>query len=105
MDYLKKIITDFELHSVEGIRDCFENGLNPDELVNGKPLIYELINMYSRGPKFKECIREFIDHGVKFEDKALLAVLSDDAQALDKLLKQDISVLEKKYSFQSAFTP
>ena len=74
-------------------------------MVNGKPLIYELINMYSRGPKFKECIREFIDHGVMFDDKALLAVLSDDAQALDKLLKQDISALEKKYSFQSAFTP
>ena len=105
MDYLKKIITDFELHSVEGISECFENGVNPNEIFNGKPLIYQLINMYSRGPLFKECIKVFVDHGLEFKDKALLAVLSDDPAILENLLKEDNSILEKKYSFDCAFTP
>lgn len=29
MDYLKKFVTAFELHSVEEIRECFENGVSP----------------------------------------------------------------------------
>lgn len=38
MDYLKKILTDFELHSVEGIKECFDNGVHPNDRVNGRPL-------------------------------------------------------------------
>jgi hypothetical protein len=105
MDYLKKIIVDFELHSVDGIKECFNRGVNPNEIVNGKPLIYELINMYTRGPMFKSCIQAFIDNGLDFEDEVLLSVLSDNASLLDKLLSTNKNVIEKKYSFNSAFTP
>lgn len=105
MDNLAKIITYFELHSVDGIKECFENGLNPNINVKGKPLIYELINMYSRGPRFKKCIRAFVDFGLDFEDKTLLAVLLDDSQILDIFLKENNSTLTKKYSFDCAFTP
>lgn len=105
MDYLKKIITDFELHSVEGIRTCFENGVNPNELINGKPLIFELINMYSRGPFFKNCIQGFIDFGVEFDDKILLSVLADNYSELDSLLATDTSALHKKYTLNCTFTP
>ena len=31
MDYLQKIIGDIEEHSVEGIIECFENGVNPND--------------------------------------------------------------------------
>ncbi len=105
MEYLKKIITDFELHSVDGITECFENGVNPNQIVNGKPLIYELINMYSRGPLFKSCIQTFVDHGVNFEDKILLSVLLDDAALLDRQLTADKNAITKKYSFNCTFTP
>jgi len=47
MNYLQKIIIAFELHSVKDIKLCFENGVSPNEMVNGKPLIYDLIEMYS----------------------------------------------------------
>lgn len=57
MDYLKKIIIDFKILSVEGIKECFENGVDPNLVVNGKPLIYELIHMYLRGPQFKNCVK------------------------------------------------
>ena len=105
MDYLQKIIIDFELHSVDGIRDCFKNGVNPNEIVNGKPLIYKLINMYTRWPLFKSCIQAFVENGLEFEDKVLLFVLSDNAPLLDTQLTIDKNAILKKYSLNCAFTP
>jgi hypothetical protein len=105
MDYLKEIIINFELHSVEGIRTCFKKGVNPNEVVDGKSLIYSLINMYTRGPLFKECIQAFVDYGVDFGDKLLLSVLLDDAAVLEKHLAEGESALLKKYSFDCTFTP
>lgn len=105
MNYLHKIITDFELHSVEGIRECFENGVDPNAIVNGKPLVYELINMYTRGPLFKSCIRTFLDHGLEFEDKILLSVLLDDAALLNEQLSADASTITNTYTLDCTFTP
>lgn len=105
MDYLQKIIIDFELHSVEGIRECFDNGINPNDTAKGKPLISELINMYSRGPLFKECVRAFTDYGLEFDDKVLLAVLLDDSASLDAQLLVSKESLTKKYSYDCTFTP
>ena len=105
MDYLQKIIGDLEIHSIEGIKECFENGVDPNQLHNGKPLIYEMINMYLRRPKFKNCIQTFVDFGLKFDDKALLAILLDDATSLDRLLTDDKELLFKKYSLDCTFTP
>ena len=39
MDYLQKIVIDFEIQSVQGIKECFENGVSPNDTVNGEPLI------------------------------------------------------------------
>lgn len=105
MDYLQKIIIAFEIHSVEQIKECFENGIHPNQIHNGKPLVYELINMYLRGPLFKDCVRVFVDYGLSFDDKILLAVLLDDALSLDNLLDADKAALTKKYSFNCTFTP
>src|SRR4051794_608498 len=105
MDYLQEIIGHFEIHSVNGIKESFENGVDPNQLYNGKPLIYELINMYLRGPEFKNCIKVFVDFGLKFDDKVLLAVLLDDAASLDKLLIDNKELLFKKYSLHCTFTP
>lgn len=105
MDYLQKIITAFELHSVEDIRACFDNGVNPNEIVDDKPLVFALINMYTRGPRFKSCIEAFVDYGLNFEDKVLLSVLLDNAVLLDTLLHADKNAITKKYSFNCTFTP
>lgn len=105
MNYLKQIFTEFELHSVSGIRKCFDKGVDPNAIVDGKPLIYGLINMYSRGPVFKECIKTFVDYGLEFEDKTLLAVLLDDPVLLDARLSADKNSLLKRYFFDSTFTP
>lgn len=105
MDYLQRIITDFEMHSVEGIQRCFENGVKPNEIVNGSPLIFELINMYSRGPLFKRCIQTFVDYGLDFEDKVLLSVLLNNSSLLDKQLTADKNAVSKKYTLNCTFTP
>ncbi len=105
MDYLQKIIVAFELHSVEEIKECFENGINPNQINKDKPLIYDLINMYTRGPLFKECIKTFVDYGLEFEDKVLLSVLLDDAALLDMQLATNQEALVKTYSLDSTFTP
>jgi len=105
MDYLKKIIGEFEVHSVEGIKECFEHDVDPNLIYKGKPLIYEMINMYLRGPQFKLCIKAFADHGLIFDDNLLLAVLLDDANALEKLLSENKELLHKKYTLDCTFTP
>jgi hypothetical protein len=105
MNYLNKIIAEIECHSVKGIIDCFKNGVSPNDTFKNKPLIYELISEYGRGPAFKECIKTFVDYGLQFEDKVLLAVLCDDAAALEVHLNNNPDALKNRYSFNSAFTP
>ena len=100
MDFLEKILIDFETHSVNGIKECFENGVNPNEILNGKPLLNWLIEMYTRGPLFKNCIKVFVDYGLEYGDKVLLAVLLDDATKLDNLVKGNPLSLQKKYSLR-----
>jgi hypothetical protein len=105
MTFNQRIITDIELHSVEGIRECFRNGVHPNDMFQGRSLFEELLSEYTRSPRFKECVRAFVDHGLDFEDRALLAVLLDDDSALEKLIRNDTSVIRRTCSFRSAYTP
>jgi hypothetical protein len=99
------IITLLELHAVEGIRNCFTHRLDANSLHNGQPLIYELLSEYTRSPRFKDCVKAFVEAGLKFDDQALLATLSNDAAILDDELKKDPSIASKRISFRAAYTP
>jgi len=105
MDYLQKLIGNIETHSVAGIKECFAHGISPNDHYNGQPLIFELTSEYLRGPKFKDCVRTFVDHGLDFDDKLLLSVLLDDASTLSTWLKKNPELVRKKYSLRCAFTP
>ncbi len=105
MNYLDKLIGDIEGHSVEGIKECFENGISPNDHFRNEPLIYELTSEYLRGPRFKECVKAFVDYGLIFEDKILLAVLSDDASSLEQTLNDNPEAINRRYTLRSAFTP
>ena len=105
MDYLQKIIVDIELHNAEGIKECFANGIGPNDFYNKQPLIYELISEYTRSPRFKDCVNAFVKHGLDFHDDVLLAVLSDNAGSLDKQLAANPVLVEKRYTLRSAYTP
>lgn len=105
MDYLQKIIGDIEVHDVDGIIECFENGVDPNSLFKGTPLIDELTSEYGRTSRFKECVNAFVEYGLKFSDKALLAVLLDDAYTLSQLVSRDNGIVTRRYSLRCAFTP
>ena len=104
MDYLKKIITDIELHSVQGIKECFKNGISSNELYNGNPLIEELTSEYTRTSRFKDCVKTFVDYGLQFDNKALLSVLLDDSSELEKLILKNPEIVENKYTLKCAYT-
>lgn len=105
MDYLQKMIGDIECHFVEGIKECFANGIDPNSYYNNEPLIYELTSEYGRTPRFKDCVKAFIAAGLKFEDRALLSTLADDALTLDDQLRADPGLVSKAYTLRCAFTP
>lgn len=94
-----------ELHSVEGIRQCFANGVNPNDFFRDAPLIYELTSEYARSPRFKDCVQVFIDYGLEFDDQPLLSVLLDDAKTLEILIKHDHEIAAKRYTLRCAYTP
>lgn len=105
MDYLNKLVTQIELHSVEGIKECFLNGINPNDLNNGEPLIYELTSEYARTPRFKDCVRVFVEHGLDFSDRPLLSVLLDDAENLESVFNNQPGLQNKTYTLRCAYTP
>jgi hypothetical protein len=105
MDHLWQIVGQIELHAVEGIRECFKNGVHPNDEFRGEPLIYELTSEYTRSSRFKDCVKAFVDYGLLFPDPALLAVLQDDAASLDHLLNIDPGLLENEYTLRCAYTP
>lgn len=104
-DPLKEIIIQIELHSVEGIQRCFSDGVSPNGLFRGEPLIYELTSEYKRGPDFKRCVRAFVDAGLQFEDKILLAILLDDQESLREILDKDPNKVHASYTLRCAYTP
>ena len=105
MNYHEKIIGDIEVHSVEGIQECFANGVDPNDVFRGEPLIYELTSGYLRSPGFKSCVKAFVENGLKFEDKLLLSVLLDDGSSLDRQLIGQPEAVNNKYTLRCAFTP
>ncbi len=105
MDYLQKIIEDIELHSIGGIRECFEHGISPNELFRGEPLINELTSEYTRSNHFSGCVKVFMEYGLVFPDKILLAVLANDAVSLDNHLKSNPAAVSNRYTLRCAYTP
>jgi hypothetical protein len=46
-----------------------------------------------------------VDHGLIFADKALLAILLDDANALRHLLENENQIVKRAYTLRCAYTP
>lgn len=105
MDLIQKIKIAFETHSPKGIKECLDQGLNPNEIIDGRPLVDELINMYFRSPLFKICMQTLVENGLQFEDEILLAVLTDNAVSLDQQLSAKPEAIHNKYTLPCTFTP
>ena len=105
LDY-KQILYYIEVHSVEGIKQYFKDGGDPNETNDGIPLFTMMVEMYTRTPRFKDCIQAFVDAGLELHNKALLWVLTDDAVRLEEILANDPGVVTGTYSlFNNTYTP
>lgn len=104
MNNLEELVIQIELHSVEGIKHYFAAGISPNVEYKGKPLIYNMIDMYTRTPRFKDCVNAFVEYGLEFQDKPLLSVLLDDAVLLEKYVKDNPEIINGKYSMDCTYT-
>jgi hypothetical protein len=81
-----KLLSDFEVHSVDGIRQFFADGGNPNERYEGVSLFTRFLEMYLRSPRFSDCVKVFIEYGLEYDNPALLTVLSNDSYQLQRLI-------------------
>ncbi|WP_421798730.1 ankyrin repeat domain-containing protein [Haliscomenobacter sp.] len=94
-----------ELHDVMSIQNSFRDGLDPNSLFRGEPLIFELTSEYTRGPRFTACVKAFVDAGLALEDSLLPVLLQDDGVGLAEMLQKDPALLHKNYTLRCAYTP
>lgn len=105
MEQLRQLLIAIELHDTDSIRKCFVSGFDPNLIYNEEPLLHELTSEYTRSPRFKECVKVFVQAGLHYNDPVLLAVLLDDPGNLESLLAARPDALHKKYSMRCAYTP
>lgn len=99
------IMYQFEIHSVEGIKKCFSEGLDPNDHGNELPLLLELVSMYTRSRRFKDCVQAFVDAGLQWNDDLLISILTNNATALEEILQDDPVNVHKKYTLRSTYAP
>ncbi|WP_217349147.1 ankyrin repeat domain-containing protein [Algoriphagus sp. A40] len=93
-----------ELHDVAGIKAILASG--PAEKHSaGKPLIWVLIGEYTRGPRFKDCVRVFLENGHGLGDPILEAVLLDNVDLLRRSILENPGGIHNKHSLPCAYTP
>ncbi len=90
----------FEGHSPGDIRAALKAGVDPVANHDGKSPIVHLIEMYTRSPRFAECLQVMLDAGATINDPALESILLDDPSKLGRALEPDC-----RFSLQCTFTP
>ena len=93
-----------ELHDVEGIDKCLSSGIHPNDIYKNESWFGHLVSMYTRSPRFSECVKVFVKHGLHWETPALLAVLANDAHWLQRQLHQHARLCFSRYSLPNAYT-
>ena len=106
MPDISQLFEAIEYHSPEKIQAYFAAGGSPNDTHNGIPVFTAMVEMYTRSPRFNNCVNVFIEHGLAFDEPALLAVFTDDAERLRELIRQDHGLVFKTYSlFRNTYSP
>jgi ankyrin repeat protein len=95
----------FETHSTERIQEALAAGIDVNDLTDGKTPLTLLLEMYSRSPKFSDCVRCLVQAGAQCPDIGLLAVLLDDADLLKVELRKHPPLMHNPVDIRCAFTP
>jgi hypothetical protein len=92
----------FELHDPGRIRSALAAGASPVEPIGSKPPLEWLIEMYTRSPRFPDCLRVLLGAGASLADPLLEAILLDDDDALRPLLSP--GALARTFHLECAYT-
>jgi hypothetical protein len=105
MSATDELVGAFETHDPAGIRAALAAGASATASIGGKPPLKLLVEMYTRSPKFGECLAVLLDAGAAFEDPLLEAILLDDPRRLGRLVEASPELLERRFELECAFTP
>jgi hypothetical protein len=94
-----------EVHSVDGIRQILDDGFDVRTLIDGKPVMTHLTEMYFRSDTFPDCVRLLLERGAVLDDPRIGHVLLNDAEALSRALRDDPSLIRHRTTMVCAFTP
>ena len=100
----QQLLEAFDGHEVEGVRAALDAGADPRSLIQGKPPVEWLTEMYTRSDRFPACLRLLLDRGAVLNDPAVAPVLLDDADAVTAAVRADPSLLGHRTTLVSAFT-
>ena len=98
------LLSEFEVHSPQGIQSLLAAGVSPTEQINGKRPIDALIEMYLRSSRFAECLQIMLDAGATVGDSLLQTILLDDDARLRALLAISSESIQRKLNPLCAFT-
>ena len=101
----ENLLVAFELHSVEAIRGALDAGVDPRAPIRGKTPVNWLVEMYTRSTRFPGCLRLLLDRGAVLDDPVVAPVLLDDARALGAVLESSPSLVARRTTLTSAYTP
>ncbi len=94
-----------ETHDLGELEAVFQAGMKPDHVCRGRTLFAWMTEMYTRSPRFGDCVRLLLDQGVSDGDRALELVLLDDGAALARALEEEPTLLQHRVDLRCAFTP
>lgn len=95
----------FESHSPEGIRSALDAGASPTDLIDGTRPIVQLVEMYTRSPRFADCLHVMLEAGATLDDPLLEALLLDDPDRLDPAQHNRSFHLKCAYTSLQGVTP
>ena len=104
MSATSDLLVAFELHSPDRIRAALQKGASPVELITGKTPLLSLIEMYSRSPRFADCLRVMLEAGATFDDPVLQSILLEDSSTLSKVISAAPELINRRTYLSCTFT-
>ncbi len=102
---IDNLLVAFETHSVNGIREVLDTGLDARMSINGKSAVNHLIEMYFRSDHFPACLRLLLERGAVLDDPNLAAVLLNDPVGIEAAVRANETLLNHRTSLACTFTP
>jgi hypothetical protein len=100
----QELLSAFNGHDVESVRDTLEGGANPCEPIPDKLPVYWLLEEYTRSDRLGDCLRLLFARGAVLRDTVVASVLLIDADAIKAAIMATPSLLRYRTLLVSAFT-